>query len=160
MSCRFHFLQLTGKKYSPDLLYAGVTCKASRNLTRCLCTFVLFTACSIQCYQCVPKATPSCSVSQTPDQCAANQTRTTCPEGLDYCVRSRFTNASIDIEKRSCASSKTCGSLDFSCKKHNAQDGVKCDWSCCQEDFCNATVYPIAECAMTVIIASLLYVFF
>jgi len=122
--------------------------------------FVLFAACSIQCYQCVPKATPSCSSSQTPHECAAHQTKATCPEGLDHCVRSRFTNASIDIEKRSCASSKTCGSLKLSCDHLKAKDRrVKCHWSCCQEDLCNASVYPVTQFVMLVIVACVLYAF-
>jgi len=122
--------------------------------------FVLFAACSIQCYQCVPKATHSCNSSRTPDQCAEKQIRATCPEGLDRCMRSRFTDASIDIEQRSCASSKTCGSLKVSCEQHKARGGhVTCDWSCCQEDLCNASVYPVTQFVMLVMTACLLYAF-
>ena len=138
-----------------------VTREASRYLTRSLYIFVSFTACSIQCYQCVPKATPSCSASQTPDQCDAHQTRATCPEGLDSCVRSRFTNASIVIEKRSCANKKTCGSVEVSCEQLKKEyEYVTCHWSCCQEDLCNASVYPIAQCIMMVMIACVLIAFF
>lgn len=109
----------------------------------------------------MPKATKNCSSSQTPDQCVAHQTRATCPEGLNYCVRSRFTNASIDIEKRSCATLKTCGSLNVSCEQHKKARGgnVTCDWSCCQKDLCNAGVYPIAQCLMPVMTACVLYAF-
>lgn len=118
-------------------------------------------ACSIQCYQCVPKATRSCRSSQTPDQCDAHQTRATCPEGLDLCVRSRFTNASIDIEKRSCGNNRTCGSVKSSCKQHKKGGGyVTCDWRCCQKDLCNASVYPGAQCIMPVMIACVLNAFF
>ena len=49
-----------------------------------------------------------------------------------------FNGATIDVEKRSCASTSTCGSLKTSCDRlrMNFTD-VKCDWSCCRSDLCN-----------------------
>lgn len=85
--------------------------------------------------------TANCSSFNT-EQCIHHQIKRTCPKGMDSCMRTHvsgiFNGATIDVEKRSCASTSTCGSLKTSCDRlrMNFTD-VKCDWSCCRGDLCN-----------------------
>ena len=85
--------------------------------------------------------TANCSSFNT-KQCIHHQIKRTCPKGMDSCMRTHvsgiFNGATIDVEKRSCASTSTCGSLKTSCDRDrmNLTD-VKCDWSCCRSDLCN-----------------------
>lgn len=101
----------------------------------------LFAVFSITCYQCVPEMTASCSSFNT-EQCIHHQIKRTCPKGMDSCMRTHvsgiFNGATIDVEKRSCASTSTCGSLKTSCDRDQMNfTDVKCDWSCCRSDLCN-----------------------
>ncbi|KAL9985531.1 hypothetical protein ACROYT_G007948 [Oculina patagonica] len=117
--------------------------------------------CSIECYQCIPgffDGTVNCS-SYTADQCDKKQIRVYCPQGLNLCMRSSLHGASVDIEKRSCASERTCGSAKVYCEHHRKTAGVTCDWSCCDKDLCNASVHLTAQCLMLVVIACLLSFF-
>lgn len=118
--------------------------------------FFQLAARSIQCYQCPPRMTSNCT-SFTPKHCSKSQTRLTCPEGMDFCMRSRLhgknKNVITDIERRSCANTRTCYSLSQACDYYHRNDsGLKCDWSCCNKDLCNAMSRPLALCVTPVLV--------
>lgn len=100
--------------------------------------------------------TSNCT-SFTPKHCSKSQTRLTCPEGMDFCMRSRLhgknKNVITDIERRSCANTRTCYSLSQACDYYHRNDsGLKCDWSCCNKDLCNAMSRPLALCVTPVLV--------